>query len=77
MGDEATIIWDLIEKKLILKKPNEEQNLADNNQDFNVSLTYQMAMLELIQCIGSKMQTSQPLLEGIKTTELLFQCKNM
>ncbi len=76
VGDEKTLLWDLKEKKLQLIDENAVCDLSDKQNDFDVPLTYQVAMREFLDCVNNRSQTSQPLLEGIKTTELLLQCKH-
>ncbi len=77
VGDQGTLIWDLPKQKLILEKPNETIVLAENAEEFNVKHTYKTAMNELLQCIRDGTQTSQSIHEGMRTTELLLQCKGM
>lgn len=76
VGDQGTLIWDLFEKKLILYHENGEHILASGNLDFDINGTYKTAIMQLIACINSEGDVSQPLEEGLKTADLAIQLKN-
>lgn len=75
VGDEGTLIWDLINKKLQLCKTSGISIITDSHEDFDVANTYKTAMKELINAMQHRQSTSQPLSEGILTTQLMLQCK--
>jgi hypothetical protein len=75
VGDEGTLIWDLINKKLELRDATGIHMLSEKPAEFDVANSYKTAMKELINAIENKQCTSQPLSEGILTTELMLQCK--
>lgn len=77
VGDEGTLIWDLINKKFQLYSASGISSISEYHPDFDVSITYKIAMKELIDAIQNKKSTSQPLSEGILTSELMLQCKGV
>lgn len=77
VGDEGTLIWDLFEKKLILRDQSSEHILSDTPDDFNTHNTYKIAMGQLISSIKNNQQTEQPIEEGIRSTELMLSCKEL
>ncbi len=76
VGDEGTLIWDLVACTLELRKANHTLSLSAKEEDYNISSTYKVAMKQLITAINNNTSTTQNLTEAIRTTELMLACKS-
>lgn len=76
VGDEATLTWDLSDRRLTLITPSGTETLSAADAEFDVDATYRPAMSEFLSAVRTDAATSQDLLDGLATTELALRAKN-
>ena len=71
IGDQATLIWDLPERRLLLCGPDGTTSLADDQAAFNVGQTYLDGLQDFVDSISTGRPTLLPhLADGLKSTTL-------
>jgi len=70
VGDEASLVWDLSAKSVILQRSNTHEVVTNHPDDFDVSATYLEAMQELLNAIKGSRSSSQDLADGLKSVRL-------
>ena len=59
IGDRGTLIWDLVQKQLLLQSSGQDEILCYNPNDFDMDKTYYSAMRELVCAIQQMSLPSQ------------------
>ena len=78
IGNQGTIVWDLIRKKLILYSPDENiVNIRNEYFDFDVGETYKVAMRTFVNAVQAVEILEQDIYEGLKSVELALKVKEV
>lgn len=75
VGETGTLTWDLLARTLILDTTSASEAIDCGDSGFDVADTYIHAMAEFLGAISSGTTTSQPLDEGLKSSELAIKIK--
>ncbi len=75
VGDEGTIIWDLVEKSLVIYNKDGVNKIDGGKDGFDVGKTYEMAMLALFSAIKNNGVLEQDIYEGLQSVELALKVK--
>lgn len=75
VGDQATLVWDLMERRLVRIGPQGEEPIAVDAAAFDMAPTYVAAMREFVNSVRTRGPTSQDVREGMKSAELAIRAK--
>jgi len=75
VGEQGTLTWDLPARTLHLDTPAGHEAIDCGEHGFDVAATYRVAMAEFLAAVESGEATSQPLAEGLKSSELALRIK--
>ncbi len=75
VGELGTLTWDLPGRSLTLDTPNGREVIDCGEAAFDVATTYRTAMAEFLSALETGTPTSQPLEEGLKSSELAIRIK--
>jgi predicted dehydrogenase len=73
IGDEASLEWDLIARRLVLRAPGGREEPLASGADFDVAATYPAAMAELVEAIGGRRAATPDLADGLASAELAIR----
>ena len=77
VGDKGTIIWDLHDKALRLIDPSGVNSLDCGTSGYDVAGTYKVAMTEFIACVREGRESSQGIIEGLRSAELAIRIRQV
>lgn len=75
VGELGTLTWDLPARILTLDTPAARESIDCGEGGFDVAATYKTAMAGFLAALQSGAPTSQPLEEGLKSSELAIRIK--
>lgn len=70
VGDEASLIWDMPARRLIIQRKDGQEVVTAEPSDFDVSATYIEAMQEFLSAIEGSRSSSQDLADGLRSARL-------
>lgn len=73
VGDEATIEWDLFERRLRLRSPSGDTELELGEGAFDVAGTYLAAARDILDAVRQGTPTRQDLADGLRSAELAIR----
>ncbi len=73
VGDEASLEWDLFERRLVLRRRGGQEESLASPDDFDVAGTYHAAMGELVDAIGANRDAVPDLTDGLASAELAIR----
>ncbi|QNG29039.1 Gfo/Idh/MocA family protein [Synechococcus sp. LTW-R] len=77
VGDKGTIVWDLSLKELTLQTVTNRYVLSCGPNDFDILGTYRTAWTTFLDSLCNDLVCVQPLTEGLETSALAIQLKEM
>jgi predicted dehydrogenase len=75
IGEKGNVYWDLRSKSLTLESKIGIKSIDCGDDGFDVTKTYIAAMKEFLLCIENGEATSQNIIEGLKSTQLVLEIK--
>jgi predicted dehydrogenase len=70
IGDEGTLVWDLVGRRLEHASPNGNELIDCGEAGFETAATYVTAMTKMLAAVRSRQPTSQDIVDGLCSVRL-------
>lgn len=77
IGDEATLVWDLVDRYIMVDRPQGREIIHSRNEDFDFPKAFRAAWHELFAAMRGDAVVTQDMADALKSTELALKLKEI